>query len=477
MTRNRLRRQGAERRHSESREYLGRMEALERRVLLSGQIFVTEGTGPVGEYTASGATVNASLISGLSYPLGIVNVGSDLFIADNSLGTVGEYTTSGTTINASLVSGLNQPDGIAISGSDIFVANSGDGTVGEYTTSGATINASLISGLNYVDGVAVVGSDLFVSSFNLASPGDSGTIGEYTTSGATVNASLVTGLTAPQGIAASGSDLFVTELSYPAYVGSVGEYTTSGATVNAALITGAEDDALGITVSGSDLFLTNNGNGAVGEYTTSGATVNAALISGLPDPQGIWVTENTVASPSAPTDVVASMGTVPHHVALTWAAVSGATSYQVYRSTQDNFSIANKVAGGVTTNSYNDLNVAADGVIHYYWIVARNSTGVGPESADAVGYVPLQAPAVTVTDGAHHVGLTWAAVTNATSYQVWRATTDNVADATRIGNNITDDFFDDTTAASGTQYFYFVRAKNAATGTGLWSTGESGELS
>jgi hypothetical protein len=175
---------------------------------------------------------------------------------------VGEYTTSGVTINASLISGLNGPVGIAVSGSDIFVtthpANTKHaGTVGEYTTSGATVNASLISGLNAPYGIAVSGSDVFV--LNASSPG---TVGEYTTSGATVNASLISGLNGPAAIAVSGSDLFVTNTEYP---DTVGEYTTSGATIDASLISGLSDP-LGIAVSGSDLFVVNRDYEAVAEY-------------------------------------------------------------------------------------------------------------------------------------------------------------------------------------------------------------------
>ena len=52
-------------------------------------------------------------------------------------------------MNASLVSGLSAPVGLAVSGSNLFVANWNAGTIGEYTTSGGTVNASLISGLRY----------------------------------------------------------------------------------------------------------------------------------------------------------------------------------------------------------------------------------------------------------------------------------------------------------------------------------------
>ena len=59
-------------------------------------------------------------------------------------------------MNASLISGLTNPVGIAVSGSNLFVADEGNGTIGEYTTSGATVNASLITGLSNPWGIAVV---------------------------------------------------------------------------------------------------------------------------------------------------------------------------------------------------------------------------------------------------------------------------------------------------------------------------------
>jgi len=111
-------------------------------------IFVTsEGNGTIGEYTTSGATINAALISGLSNPAFFAVSGSNLFVTNTASGTIGEYTTSGATLNASLITGLDDPFGIAVSGSNLFVTNTASGTIGEYTTSGATVNASLITGL------------------------------------------------------------------------------------------------------------------------------------------------------------------------------------------------------------------------------------------------------------------------------------------------------------------------------------------
>jgi MYXO-CTERM domain-containing protein len=177
-------------------------------------IFVNNfSSGTLGEYTTSGATINSSLISGLTDPFGLALSGSDLFVANEDaltigialsgsnllvsnvgIGTVGEYTTSGATVNASLISGLGGPAGLAVSGSNLFVANAVAGTISEYNTSGALVNAALISGLNTPVGIAVSGPDLFVTEEG------SGTVGEYTTSGAVVNASLISGLNVPTGI-------------------------------------------------------------------------------------------------------------------------------------------------------------------------------------------------------------------------------------------------------------------------------------
>jgi fibronectin type 3 domain-containing protein len=169
----------------------------------------------------------------------------------------------------------------------------------------------------------------------------------------------------------------------------------------------------------------------------------------------------TLSTLTAPQDVTASQGTFPHHTTITWAAVSGAASYQVYRSTVNDFADANKLVGGVVGTSYSDT-AAAPGVLHYYWVLARNGMDIGPESAAVSGFTELNAPAGFESTGAlHHVQLTWDAAVNAASYQIFRGTTSDFSSATRIATGLTTTFFDDTTAVLGQNYFYWVRAKNA----------------
>ncbi|HVP28587.1 MAG TPA: hypothetical protein VMW35_05430 [Myxococcota bacterium] len=249
--------------------------------ITSRTISGNESIGRVGKYTTSGATVDASLISGLSNPFGVTVSDSTIFVADSNAGTIGKYTTSGQTVNASLISGFNNAWGVAVSGSTLFVASQNAPTsIGTYTTSGRPLNPSLINtNLYLAESFAVSGSRIFVGAGS-GIPGD-GRVFEYTTSGQLVNDHLITNLTDPYGLAVSGSDLFVADLS----TGIVGKYTTSGATVDASLITMTHPAA--IAVSGPDLFISDLHDGTdptddtVGRYTTSGEVVNASLINGV----------------------------------------------------------------------------------------------------------------------------------------------------------------------------------------------------
>jgi uncharacterized delta-60 repeat protein len=278
---------------------------LEPRLLMStGQLFVgLAGTGPSGsvaEYTGTGATANATLVSSVTNPVAEAVSGTNLFVVNND-NTVSEYTTTGSLVNASFLQ-LPEVDGIAVSGNDIFISDSASGVIGEYTTSGTTVNASLISDNNQPAALTISGSDLFV--VNSANS----TVGEYTLAGATVNAALITAGTDPTGLASSGSDLFLAD----GVSGTVGEYTTAGATVNASLITGLSSPR-SLSIYGSNLYLSDVGTNVIGQYTTAGATVNASLISGLASPLSVFAVgpANKLVVHAAPTSATAGTALSP----------------------------------------------------------------------------------------------------------------------------------------------------------------------
>ncbi|MGA2439439.1 MAG: family 16 glycosylhydrolase [Tepidisphaeraceae bacterium] len=82
----------------------------------------------------------------------------------------------------------------------------------------------------------------------------------------------------------------------------------------------------------------------------------------------------------APTGMVASSATNSSPAHVTWAAVNGATSYEVWRNSSSNVSSATEITGAVTGTSYNDTS-AASGVNYYYWTVAANASQTSGFSA------------------------------------------------------------------------------------------------
>jgi hypothetical protein len=237
-----------------------------------------------------------------------------IFVTNQGIGTIGEYDyNTGGTVNASLVSGLSSPSDVAVSGVNLFVVDSQNFRIGEYNaTTGATVNASLVSGLsNGLNGIAVSGGYLYIT--NYGTNGTNGTIGKYNaTTGATVNASLVSGLSSPLSVALSGTYLYVVNNGS----GTIGKYTLAGAPVKASLVSGLSSPR-GIVVSGTNLYVVNSGSGIIGEYNvTTGAAVNASLVSGLSGPYRIALAGGNLFV------TFAGSGTIGEYNATTGATVN-----------------------------------------------------------------------------------------------------------------------------------------------------------
>jgi DNA/RNA endonuclease G (NUC1)/fibronectin type 3 domain-containing protein len=196
------------------------------------------------------------------------------------------------------------------------------------------------------------------------------------------------------------------------------------------------------------------------------ATFTATLTDNVNTAVNQAVNITVVAPPAAPTGLGATAGT--SHVALSWSSVSGATSYNVKRSTTMGSGYATINSPG--TNSYDDTS-AVDGTQYFYVVSAVGAGGEGANSSEVTA-TPMAAPTgVTATPGNSHVQLAWTAVTGATGYNVKRSTTMGSGYATI--NSPATNSFDDTTAANGTTYYYVVTAINA-TGESLPSSEVSG---
>jgi hypothetical protein len=92
---------------------------------------------------------------------------------------------------------------------------------------------------------------------------------------------------------------------------------------------------------------------------------------------------------------------------------------------------------------------------------ATTATAVGT-SASTGGGPPTTAPgAPTLTPGCLDVGLSWTAVTDATDYEVWRNDGATCSGATQVVSTTSGaTTYNDAGRSHGTQYSYFVKAKN-----------------
>ena len=119
------------------------------------------------------------------------------------------------------------------------------------------------------------------------------------------------------------------------------------------------------------------------------AYANGANVNNLTGTQGAIVTLYACWM-SAPSNVTATDGTSTENVVVTWSAVVGATSYQVWRSTSADTSDAFLI-GTSGTLTYTD-NDATPGTPYYYTVsaVANNQNGI--RSAADIGWRKLSLP-------------------------------------------------------------------------------------
>jgi len=166
--------------------------------------------------------------------------------------------------------------------------------------------------------------------------------------------------------------------------------------------------------------------------------------------------ETGLPVPNAPTGLSAAAGNA--QVALTWTASSGATSYNVKRSTTSGSGYV--TIGSASTTSYTDTT-AANGTTYYY-VVSEVNGAESPNSTEVAATpeppIPATPTGLAATAGNNQVGLTWNSSSGATSYNVGRSTTSGSGYATIASPSTAN--YTDPTAVNGTTYYYVVAAVN-----------------
>lgn len=181
--------------------------------------------------------------------------------------------------------------------------------------------------------------------------------------------------------------------------------------------------------------------------------------------------------PDPPTGVEASKGNPTNAIVITWNSSSNATLYYLYQSATN---LTNTAVLLVTANITGFTNAAITrGLTYYYWVKAGNgAAGIsdfsfGDGYTNSGGTPPLAPDNIDAsTNSSQWVRVTWSAATGATTYVVYRNTSNGIPASiiVAITNGLA---FNDTTVAALQDYYYWVRATNAY-GTGEFSASAHG---
>jgi titin len=185
--------------------------------------------------------------------------------------------------------------------------------------------------------------------------------------------------------------------------------------------------------------------------TTYYITVQATNASG---PSNRATEVSALTDPASPTGVKASAVSVSE-IDLSWTAVTGASVYEVLRSTT--------TGGPYTTIATPTATSFADTALkpattYYYVIEAANASGPSANSVEASAITELGVPTgvVATAVSVSEIDLTWNAIPGTTNYEVERSTTTG-GPYTTVGTP-TGASFADTGLRPATTYYYVIQA-------------------
>jgi hypothetical protein len=154
-------------------------------------------------------------------------------------------------------------------------------------------------------------------------------------------------------------------------------------------------------------------------------------------------------------------------IPLTWNAVTGATRYDIYRSSNGGSSYS--LMNTVTTNKYDVTWTQNSGVQYRFYIVAKNSNNSVTSNVITVNG-KLTTPTLTATANGKTVNLSWNQVTGAQNYEVSRSinggawTVLDTPSGTSYAETLSG------TPNPGTKYAYRIRAINTYVNSGYSTT-------
>jgi len=176
-------------------------------------------------------------------------------------------------------------------------------------------------------------------------------------------------------------------------------------------------------------------------------------------------------TPRAPA-VAPSVSTGDRQINVTWAAVEGATAYEVWTGTSNSSASAAKNGADVTLSLSAEIYGLTNGTTYYVWIKAKNNVGTSGFSPVASGKPIADGTTPVLSTSNGQISVTWAAIAGADQYDVFCGT--GVNPPQTASQTVTDPTITAVISGlvNGTTYNVWVRGRNA-TGTGAISSASS----
>ena len=195
---------------------------------------------------------------------------------------------------------------------------------------------------------------------------------------------------------------------------------------------------------------TNNSTAIGSTYYYKVKAVN--VVEGKNYTSDFSASKSIQCKPAAPTVSINRSNGKPK---LSWKAVSGATKYWIYRSTDGvNF----KYWDSTTKTSYTNSG-AASGTKYYYRVkavaVVNGKNIVSANSSTKSLFTSLAKPSVSITTSNGKPKLTWKAVTGADKYYIYRSTDGKTF---KYWDSTTKTTYVNSGAKKNTKYYYKVKA-------------------
>ena len=166
-------------------------------------------------------------------------------------------------------------------------------------------------------------------------------------------------------------------------------------------------------------------------------------------------------APSAPSITIGN-----GQLSITWDAVNGAATYEVWISTANNFANVTQHGTDITASLSTTIGGLNNGTTYYVWLKAKNEFGTSDFSSVATGKPISNITTPSLTAGNGQIIVNWTAIDGADQYEIFYGTGINPPQNAAQTINAPATSATITGLVNGTTYNVWIRGRNS-TGTGI----------